>query len=186
MRTTAGQNRPVAHRILVAGPSGSGKTTLARRIGAVTGLPHTEIDAVHWRAGWTANPRFAADVADLAAGEHWVTEFQYREALPILAARADLPVHLRPLRAVVLLRVIRRTLRRRLRGELLWGVNREPRLRSVLTDRDHIVRWSMRTFAWPYDRVAAAQVTNPALHVVTVRTRSDVERLLRQLAPVPR
>ncbi len=35
-------------RILVAGTAGAGKTTLARRVAALLGLPHIEIDALPW------------------------------------------------------------------------------------------------------------------------------------------
>ena len=31
-------------RILIAGTSGSGKTTFAQRLGAILGIPHTEMD----------------------------------------------------------------------------------------------------------------------------------------------
>ena len=50
----------------MAGASGSGKTTLGGRIAAATGIPHIEIDAVHWHAGWTANPRFSEEVRTFA------------------------------------------------------------------------------------------------------------------------
>lgn len=63
-----------AQRILVAGASGAGKTTLAARIAAVTGSPHTELDGLHWQAGWTPNPAFVQQVEALAAGDAWVTE----------------------------------------------------------------------------------------------------------------
>lgn len=169
-------------RILIAGASGAGKTTLAARIAAAVGAPHTEIDALHWRAGWTPSPTFIDDVRALATTEAWVTEFQYREAQPILAARSDLLVWLRPSRPVVLARVLRRTLLRRLRREVIWGSNVEPPLRRILTDRDHIVRWSMRTFHASEERIRAARRANPGLRLVTVRSRRDVERLLAYLA----
>ena len=35
-------------RILIAGPSGSGKTTFAARLGRILGIPHTEMDSLHW------------------------------------------------------------------------------------------------------------------------------------------
>ena len=53
-----------ARRWLVVGNSGSGKTTLARRIHASLGVAHLELDAVHWQAGWTQNPRFVDEVTE--------------------------------------------------------------------------------------------------------------------------
>ncbi|MGN6444782.1 AAA family ATPase [Amnibacterium sp.] len=170
-----------ARRILVAGAAGAGKTTLAARIAAATGSPHIEIDAVHWRAGWTVNPTFVDDVDALAAGDAWVTEFQYRAVLRLLAERAELLVWVRPRRAVVLTRVLRRTVRRRLRHELVWGTNVEAPLRTILTDRDHIVRWSMRTFHEPEERIREARRANPGLRLVQVRSGRDAARLLAAL-----
>jgi len=170
-----------ARRIVVAGPSGSGKTTLAVRIAGETGVPHTEIDGLHWRAGWTPSESFADDVRALVAQDAWVTEFQYPQALPLLAARADLLVWLRPPRVTVLRRVVARTVRRRVRRELLWGVNQEPPLRTILTDRDHIVRYSMRGFRTTEERIRGALVTNPGLRVVQVRSAADAARLLALL-----
>lgn len=39
-------------RIVVVGTSGAGKTTLARGIAARLALPHVELDAINWQAGW--------------------------------------------------------------------------------------------------------------------------------------
>src|SRR6478735_2522756 len=74
-------------RVVVGGTSGSGKTTLACRIGAAIGAWHTEIDSLHHGPGWTVRPEFAADVAALAAGQRWVTEYHYPDARPLLLAR---------------------------------------------------------------------------------------------------
>jgi adenylate kinase family enzyme len=178
-----GDDREVdAHRILVAGASGAGKTTLAVRIAAATGAPHTEIDGLYWRAGWTANESFVDEVAALVAGDSWVTEFQYGQVLPLLAARADLLVWLRPRRPVVLWRVVRRTVRRRVRRELLWGVNVERPLSTILTDRDHIVRYSMRSFRMTEQRIREALAAQPQLPVVQIRSRRDAEHLLARLS----
>ena len=49
-------------RILIAGTSGSGKTTFAQRLGAILGIPHTEMDSLHWGENWTPRPSFEADV----------------------------------------------------------------------------------------------------------------------------
>ena len=42
-------------------------------------------------------------------------------------------------------RVVKRTLGRRLRREVLWAGNVEPPLRTFFTDREHIVRWAWST-----------------------------------------
>jgi adenylate kinase family enzyme len=171
-----------ARRIVVAGAAGAGKTTLAARIADATGVPRTEIDAVYWRAGWTANERFVEEVEALVATDEWVTEFQYAQVLPVLAARAELLVRLRPPVPIVLARLLRRTVRRRVRRELLWGVNEESPLWTVLTDRNHILRYGLRTFRIVDRWVRDASAANPDLRVVQVRSRRDADRLLARLS----
>jgi adenylate kinase family enzyme len=78
--------------VTVAGVSGSGKSTLARRLGALLGLPYTEMDALHHGPGWTRRPTFESDVRALVTADRWVCEWQYDDARPLLAARADLLV----------------------------------------------------------------------------------------------
>ncbi len=168
-------------RVLVAGTSGSGKTTLAGSIGARLGLPHTEIDALFHGAGWTPRPSFAADVAALAAQDAWVTEWQYSEVRPLLAARADLLVWLDLPRAVVMGRVVRRTVRRRLLRQPLWNGNVEGPLHTFFTDPEHIVRWAWRTHGTWLGHVAGARTAHPDLVVVRLQRPSEVDHWLARL-----
>lgn len=170
---TLGQ-RP--RRVLVGGTSGSGKSTLARDLADRLGLPYTEIDALHHGPSWTVRPTFLADVEALGARESWVTEYQYAAARPILLPRCDLVVYLLLPRSVVMSRVVRRTVRRSVRREVLWNGNVEPPLRTLFTDRDHILRW-----AWRTHRLGAARVDDiterfPDLPVVVLRSPAEVAR----------
>lgn len=163
-------------RIAVAGVSGVGKTTLARRIAAVTGIPHTEIDALFHGSDWTPRPEFVDDVRALVALDAWVTEWQYSEARPLLTERADLLVWLDlPFAMVTLPRVVARTVRRRVRRERLWNGNVEPPLPTFFTDPEHIVRWSIATRNTYRERIPALR---PDLAVVRLRTTGEVQRWL--------
>jgi adenylate kinase family enzyme len=158
-------------RVLVAGVSGVGKTTLAARVSQALGIPHTEIDALFHGPGWVPRPQFVDDVGRLASSETWVTEWQYSSAKPILAARAELLVWLDlPFLRVTLPRVVRRTLHRRRRREVLWNGNVEPPLRTVFTDREHIVRWAWTTRRAFRIQVPELESSDP--HIVIVRLRS--------------
>ncbi|MFV0253855.1 MAG: AAA family ATPase [Beutenbergiaceae bacterium] len=164
-------------RVLVAGVSGSGKTTLADRIGSVLAIEHTELDGLFHGPGWTPRPEFEADVQTLVTQPRWVTEWQYRPVRCLLLSRADMLVWLdHPYLLVTLPRVVRRTLVRRVRRVRLWNGNVEPPLRTFLTDRDHIVRWSVRTRDRYRKHMPAVVAERPELPVVRLGDPRQVER----------
>ncbi|MYM19580.1 AAA family ATPase [Brevibacterium sp. 5221] len=174
---------PPAARILIAGPSGTGKTTLARRAANLTGIPHTEIDALFHGPGWRPLPDFAARVERLSAQSAWITEWQYREHVgDLLAGRAQLLVHLDYAPHVHLTRLVLRTLRRRLRDEPLWADNREPPLRTFFTDPEHIVRWGWATRARIRRAVRTAAEAHPGLRTLVLSSPRQAEAWLRSLA----
>ncbi|OAN42335.1 MULTISPECIES: hypothetical protein [Mycobacteriaceae] len=132
-------------RILVTGSSGAGKSTLRETISTTLHLPTVEIDSLHHGPHWTPRQTFAADVDDFTSGPSWVVEWQYSQVRAMLLDRADVLVWLDHSRWTVTHRVVRRTLRRRIRRIELWNGNHEPPLRTIFTDREHIIRWSWRT-----------------------------------------
>jgi adenylate kinase family enzyme len=174
---------PLPHRprrVLVAGVSGAGKTTLASRIAGITGGPHLEIDAIFHGPDWTPRPEFLDDVRRFVTGDDWTTEWQYKAARPLLAERADLLVWLDfPFVRVTLPRVLRRTVRRRLRREELWNGNREAPLRTFFTDPDHIVRWAIRTRRKYAGLMPQFASEYPQIAVVRLRSQREVEHWLR-------
>ncbi|MEU2198543.1 AAA family ATPase [Isoptericola sp. NPDC019482] len=174
-----------ARRILVAGTSGAGKTTLAGRVSAALGLPYTELDSLYHGPGWTPRPEFEDDVCAVVAQDAWVSEWQYRAVRPLLLERAELLVWLDLPTPLVLWQVGRRTVGRRLRRTELWNGNVEPPLRTILTDRDHILRWAWRTRRTL--RGLDERLAREAPHVQVVRLRSHraVERWVRTLGPRP-
>ena len=172
---------PLPHRprrVLVAGTSGAGKTTVAARIATVLEVPHVEIDALFHGPGWTPRPSFVADVHRFAAQSTWVTEWQYAPVRAHLADRADLLVWLDLPRTRVMRQVIRRTLFRRLRREVLWHGNLEPPFRTILSDPEHIVRWAWSTHHQTSTRVTDLLRERPDLTVVRLRSRAEVSRWL--------
>ena len=164
---------------MVAGTSGTGKTTLARRIAAVTGSPHTEIDALFHGPGWIPRPEFLNDVRAFIAADCWTTEWQYDAARPILAEQADLLVWVDlPFWRVTLPRVVGRTIRRRIFREELWNGNVEPPFRTAFTDPEHIVRWAISTRRKYRRQVPPLEAAHPHLVVVRLRSQREVERWL--------
>jgi adenylate kinase family enzyme len=161
-------------RILVTGTSGAGKTTVAAALSVRLGILHTDIDGLYHGPGWVPRPEFVDDVGVLAAGQEWVTEWQYSVVRPLLLGRADLLVWLDLTRATVMRQILPRTLRRRLRRVELWNGNVEPPLWTLLTDRDHILRWAWRTHAKTAARVhKVLPSTNPQA-LVRLHNRDEV------------
>ena len=171
-------------RVAVAGVSGSGKSTLARRIAAALDLPYTELDSLFHGPGWTPRPAFEAEVDGILATGRWVTEWQYDYARPLLAAQADLLVWLDLPFPITLGRVVRRTLGRRRRREVLWNGNQEAPLWTFFTDREHVVRWAISTRDLYDVRIPAIAAERPDLPVVRLRSRREVDRWVREVLPL--
>ncbi|WP_323671851.1 hypothetical protein [Candidatus Poriferisodalis multihospitum] len=170
----------------MAGAVAAGKSTLARQVSADWGLPYAEMDGLYHGANWEPRPTFRDDVIALAASDEWVTEWQYTVARPLLAERADLLVFLDLPRWLVTWRVIRRTLRRVRHRTELWNGLREPPLRTILTDPDHIIRWAIRTRREHAPRVRALAAQRPELPIVWLSSRRELKRWIGTLAaPAP-
>lgn len=135
-----------------------------------------EMDALFHGPGWTPRETFVAEVEEFSVAPTWVTEWQYSVVRERLAERADLVVWLDLSRATVMRRVVQRTLRRRLRRQELWNGNIEPPLRTVFTDRDHIVRWAWSTHHKSAHRIADLQEHRPDLTIVRLRDSHDVQQ----------
>lgn len=135
-------------RVWICGLSGSGKTTVARRLAAILGVPHVELDALHWRHrpdwGMPSDEEFLPEVREATAGDAWVVEGNYSRSRDIFWPRVELMVWLDlPLRTACW-RVFLRTLRRiRSKDQLLWGVQRET-VRNALLTWDGLVLWNLR------------------------------------------
>ncbi len=79
-----------AKRIAVIGTTGSGKTTLARQISNRLGIPHVELDALHWEPNW-AEPSaevFRDRVDRALRGDAWVVDGNYSIARDLIWTRA--------------------------------------------------------------------------------------------------
>ncbi|MCA1217974.1 adenylate kinase [Streptomyces sp. 8L] len=118
---------PAARRVLVVGSTGAGKTTMAGALSRKLGLPHHEMDALYFGGpGWRVNEGFAEEVARIAAGPRWIIDsLGYPEVRDVLWEKADTIVWLDYPRRVIMPRVLRRSLRRSLLRERIFGGNRE-------------------------------------------------------------
>lgn len=174
-------------RIAVVGTTGSGKTTTAEEIARRLGLPHIEIDALHWGPDWTpAPPEFLRQrVDEQTLGEAWVIDGNYGAVREIVWSRADTLVWLDLPFLVVMGRLLWRTLRRIVMREALWGVNRET-WRAQFLSRDSLFLWAVKTH-WRRRREYAELLSLPEyaqLQVVRLRSPRAVRAWLEGLLPI--
>jgi hypothetical protein len=81
----------------------------------------------------------------------------------------------------VMRQVVVRTVRRRLRRQVLWNGNVEPPLRTILTDREHIVRWAWKTHHRSSRRIADLRRQRPELVIVRLRSWREARQWLDRL-----
>ncbi len=165
-------------RVVVAGVSGVGKSTLAQRIADALSLPYTEIDGLYHGAGWIPRPEFLAEVELFTREPAWITEWQYRDARPMLSARADTLVWLDLPSAVAVSRVVRRTISRSRTRLELWNGNTEPGMWHALVNREGIIRWALAHQRTYRRTVPIAAREHPHLQVVRLRSQREVEARL--------
>jgi adenylate kinase family enzyme len=129
-------------RILVVGVTGAGKSTLARTLSGRLGLPYHEMDAVYFNGpDWAVNDRLTEDVSRLAAGSRRIIDsLGYPEVRDLLWDRADTVIWLDYPRRVIMPRVLRRSFRRTVTREVLFGGNRETW--TGWLSREHPAWWA--------------------------------------------
>ncbi|WP_275466406.1 adenylate kinase [Streptomyces noursei] len=129
-------------RILVVGVTGAGKTTLARALSGRLGLPYHEMDALYFNGpNWAVNDNVTEDVSRIADGPCWVIDsLGHPEVRDLLWDRADTVMWLDYPRRVIMPRVLRRSVRRTVTGEVLFGGNRETW--TGWLSREHPAWWA--------------------------------------------
>lgn len=176
-----------ARRVVVRGTTGSGKTTLARQIASSYDIPHVELDALFHQPGWTTLPEaeFVARVAAATEGDRWVVCGNYSAVEGLVLERADTAVLYDLPRSLVMWRLVRRSLRRALRREVLWNGNREPWRNFYRLDDPSrsVIAWAWTTHRRRHEALAKLAASPPAhLRVVHVANREQERRLRAALS----
>lgn len=173
-------------RIVVYGPSGSGKTTTARLIGERLGIPHIELDALmHVNPEWKdATPEEFRDnirAALAAAPDGWVSDGNYYSAVgDLLITEADTAVWLRLPWLVVYPRLVKRTLRRVVSREVLWGTNTE-RWRDLFSKESMLI-WGIKAWRPHYRKTRDRLRARPeGVRLVVLKSPGEVARFLESI-----
>lgn len=132
-------------KINVVGVSGSGKTTLAKKIAMKFDLEHLELDRLYWKEDWSSHDEaeFQKKIHSVmdSAKNGWVIDGYYgnkQGGRPW--ADADTVIYLDIPLWRAKLRIIMRSLKRKLRRELVWGTNKE-KVRHQLNLQKAVNKW---------------------------------------------
>ncbi len=162
-------------RISVVGTIGSGKTTCARELSDRLGIPHIELDSLHWEANWVEAPDsvFRERVTQSLQNDSWVVDGNYHRVRDIVWGRADTVVWLDYSFGIMMSRLARRTVRRVFTHEKLWNGNQEH-LRSLFTP-DSVFWWALKTYRRRRRDYPALLSQPENSHLTVVRLRSPRE-----------
>jgi adenylate kinase family enzyme len=166
------------------GGSCVGKTTVSRRLAALLGVPHVELDALHHDPGWQEAPadvlRARVLAAFAAAPDGWVVDGDYRSKLgSLVLERADTVVLLEVPFYLAFGRALRRTIGRTVTREELWNGNREQI--RFLFSRYWIPWWVLQTHRQKPREIALRAAEHPHLALVRLGSQAEVEAWLQSI-----
>jgi adenylate kinase family enzyme len=162
-------------RVVVLGVSGAGKTTFAAALSRRLGVPHIELDALHWEPNWVMAELdvFRDRVTRAVAADQWVADGNYSKARDLVWSRADTAVWLDYSFGLAFVRLLRRTLGRVAGGQELWNGNRE-RFTDQFLSRDSLFLWVLKTYPKYRATFPVLFVSDQYRHLEVVRLRNPV------------
>ena len=168
-------------RVVVIGTTGSGKSTLAERLSEQTGLRVVELDALFWGSDWQGAPveLFRHRVERETRDEGWIVVGNYSQVRDLVWRPADTLVWLDLPLSLVMWRLLRRTVRRTMTKEDLWGTgNRESFVRSFFS-RQSILLWALRTHRRNREKFTLeCEFLAKEKRVVRLKSPREVERFV--------
>ena len=161
-------------RIYVIGVTGSGKTTLARQLAHHLGCPQVELDALVWGPQWQLAPDalFLERLTAALVGDDWVVDGNYSRVRDLIWARVELVVWLDYPLVMNLWRLLRRSIRRIVSQEELWGTGNRETWRSQFLQSDSLFVWAITTHGEKRRRYSELIQRPEYAHIHFVRLRS--------------
>ena len=168
-------------RVLAVGTTCAGKTTHARQLSRFLQTPHIELDELYWLADWIERPEeeFRTAVGKAAARNSWVMDGNFGSVREVIWPRATAVVWLNYSFLTVGWRGLRRTVKRCVRKEELYGGNRET-ISKAFFSRDSILWWLATTYGRlkrEYRNIFD-QDTYPNLTKIELKSPLEAEKLL--------
>ena len=136
-------------RLIVVGTTSSGKSTLAEKLANILDLDFVELDSLYWQPNWVGTPddEFIAKVAKATSGERWAVAGTYSRTIPTTWHRAEVIIWLDYSLPLIFGQLLKRTFRRNITRELLWGTNRDRFwIHFKLWSDESLFRWLLKTY----------------------------------------
>jgi adenylate kinase family enzyme len=169
-------------RVVVFGTTGSGKSWLAERLAARHGLRLIELDALFWGKDWQPAPLelFRHRVEREIRDGDWIVVGIYGQVRDLTWRAADTLIWLDLPFPLVMWRLLRRTIRRAITREDLWGTgNRESFVRTFFS-RQSILLWAIKTHRKNRARFAIeCEFLGKDKTIVRLTSAREVERFLQ-------
>jgi adenylate kinase family enzyme len=175
------ENR-LGKRINIVGTSGSGKTSLANEIAQRLGYKHIEMDALYWGPDWTTPTQEDLEnrLRHALKADYWVVDGNYSMVRHIIWRDVETVIFLDYSLAVILYRVVTRTLLRGILRRALWNTNRESLFRNLFT-RESIILWALQTHKRRREQYPPLFAANPHINVVHLTKPKQAKKLLESL-----
>lgn len=173
-------------RVVVFGTTGSGKSWLAERLADRTGLRTIELDALFWGRDWQPAPveLFRHRVECETREDGWIVVGNYGQVRDLVWRPADTLVWLDLPLPVVMGRLLRRTVKRAVTREDLWGTGNRESLANAFLSRNSILLYALKTHRLNRERFAReCEALAGEKRIVRLCSRRDVERFA--LSPLP-
>jgi adenylate kinase family enzyme len=169
--------------IFVVGTSGSGKSTLGRYLAQKLSYRYLELDSLYWLPNWTA--REASELAQILEVEQSKPGGMVLDGNVLSKgakiAPGDVLIFLDYSRALVVSRVLRRTVRRLVTREELWSGNREEARFLFSRDPDlNPVLWAYKTHFRRRDEYLTLISSLTEVKVHHIKTRRQL-RMLKKI-----
>ncbi len=174
------------NRIQVVGNSGSGKSTLSAKIANTLDIPHIEIDALFHQPNWSRpdEVQFLHDVDQATQSERWVVDGNFSSVRPLLWEKIDTLVFIDFPIVFALFRITKRSIKRILTREVLWGTNRETwgSLFSYRREKN-LLLWTLSNFKRRRALYLNPElsITYPNLSVIRLRNKTELVKFLAKL-----
>ncbi len=171
-------------RILIVGTSGSGKSTLGGRLSGILGIRHTQLDELHWLDDWDNRgpEEFRKLVDQTTAEDSWIICGNYSRIQDLTLGRADTVIWLDYSFARNFSQVLKRSLKRMVYPEKLWGTNCQETFTRCFLSRDSILLWMIQTYHKNRDKYLEmkGELKGGPLKFIHLKTPEETETLVKE------